>query len=342
MNFGYLAAIGLTANLLGIGIGVALALLDFGYWALVAMAFSTEFFSMLFTWVACPWRPGRPGPFSAVREMLFFGGNLAGASFVNYISAFSDRLLIGKVFGPASLGLYDRGWQLLMLPLRQINAPLTRVAVPMLSRLQDEDDRYRNAYLTALSAILLLTTPIIAACIVLSDLIVDLVLGPGWEEVAPIFRILSVGAIALPIGNTTGWLFVSQGRTREQFKWQTVDAVFKVTLIVLGLRWGITGVAWACTIRLLVNPPALFWYVGRRGPVSIADLWSALSIAGVACAIGCVAGLAIRASMPLSSPLLMAPTTVLMSGLGCLLAFATLPRTRRVLVQLGSPAGLFG
>jgi len=273
--------------------------------------------------------------------MLFFGGNLAGASFVNYVSAFADRLLIGKVFGPASLGLYDRAWQLLMLPLRQINGPLTRVAVPMLSRLQDDGDRYRRAYLTALSGILLLTTPIIAACIVLNDLIVHLVLGPGWEQVAPIFLIFAVGAVALPIGNTTGWLFVSQGRTREQLRWQGIDAVLKVILVVVGLRWGTIGVAWACSIRLLLNPPALFWYVGRRGPVSSGDLWSALATAGVSCALGCAAGISIRSSMVLTSPFLMAPVAVLVSSLVCLLVFSIHPSVRRVFSQVASPVGVF-
>ena len=149
MRFGTLALIGIISMVMGIVAAIIAAWYGAGYWALVIMQLAGAITGAIAVWVVCGWRPGLPVRRSGVREMLAFGGNLTGFNVINYFARNADNLLIGKFWGSGPLGLYSKAYGLLMLPLRQINAPLSAVAIPALSRLKDEPERYRNYYIKA-------------------------------------------------------------------------------------------------------------------------------------------------------------------------------------------------
>jgi len=280
MRFGALAVVEIVSMLAGIVTAIIAALYEAGYWSLVLMQLATAITSAIGVWVACGWRPSLPPVRrSGVRPMLAFGGHLTGFSFVNYFARNADNLLIGKFWGPGPLGLYAKAYNLLMLPLRQINAPLSAVAIPALSRLQNEPEQYRNYYLKAISIIALVTMPFVMFLIVMSKDVIQLILGPQWVEAAPIFTFLGVAALLQPIANTSGWLFISQGRANHMLQWGLIGGILAIVSIVIGLPWGALGVAACYAITgFCIRTPLLFWFVGRKGPVRHADIYKTLGL----------------------------------------------------------------
>ncbi|MCA1636363.1 MAG: lipopolysaccharide biosynthesis protein [Acidobacteria bacterium] len=217
---------------------------------------------------------GPPSRDSGVRSMLVFGGNFTGFSVINYFARNIDNVLIGRFWGSQQLGLYVKAYQLLLMPLDQINSPITTVAVPALSRLNDAPQRYRSAYLRILEKVAMLTMPGIAFMIAVSDWLVLIVLGPQWTEAGRIFAVLGIAALVQPITNTTGWLFITQGRTRHMLQWGVVGSTLIVISIVVGLPWGTLGVATSYSLVFaVVVTPLLFYFVGRSGPVRAADFY---------------------------------------------------------------------
>src|ERR1700693_4565183 len=102
-------------------------------------------------WMACGWRPGMPARRAGIRSMVAFGGNLTVFSALNYFIRNSDNVLIGWRWGAEPLGQYASAYNLMLIPLSQINAPISSVVVPALSRLQSDPVRYRSYYLRGLS-----------------------------------------------------------------------------------------------------------------------------------------------------------------------------------------------
>lgn len=265
---------------------IVAAMLGAGYWALVVQALVTAMVSALGLWMFSPWRPGRPGWSPAARSMVGFGGHLTGFQVLNYVSRNIDNLLIGRVWGAATLGLYTRAYTLLMLPIRQVNAPLASVAQPALGRLRKEPEKYRTIYLRVLEKVALVTMPGVAYLIATSDWIIRLVLGAGWEGAAPIFTWLGIAALVQPVANTTGWLFVSQERGRDMFRWGVIGSAITVAAILAGLPWGALGVAAAYAVTdLLLKTPLLFWYVGRSGPIRGVDFYRAMAVPSLAAGV---------------------------------------------------------
>ena len=320
MRFGELA----KTDVVGLAVGVAtttfLAWRGAQYWALVVGRLAEGLSVTAALWLLSRWRPGLPVRHAGIRSMLSFGGNLTGFTVTNYFARNLDNLLIGRFWGAEQLGLYSKAYQLLLLPIRQINAPLSAVSVPALSALADDSERYRQAYLRILEKIAIITMPGMAFAMATADWLVLIVLGPRWVEVAKIFAVLAASALAQPVANTAGWLFVSQDRSRDMLRWGIVGSTLIVLGIVAGLPWGVVGVAAsysATTLGLAI--PLLFWFVGRRGPVRAQDLYRATAPAFVASMA--VLGTLVGVRRLLAD---VAPMTGLAVSLGCTVLVACL------------------
>jgi O-antigen/teichoic acid export membrane protein len=256
MKFAALARIELASLISGIVATIAVAMLGGGYWSLVTLHVTAALTTLAVTWMTSNWRPGRPSWKAGVGPMMSLGRNLTGFEVVNYLARNADNLLIGWYWGAAALGQYSRAYQLLLAPLQQINAPISAVAVPALSRLQDDPDRFRRYYLTALRLIVLVTAPFSLGLIVLADVVVSILLGPQWSEAAAIFRLLGMSAIFQPVCNTAGWIYVANGRTRAMFSWGFLASASIVMSFAVGLPFGVEAVAlcYGTVVLFLVWP----------------------------------------------------------------------------------------
>jgi PST family polysaccharide transporter len=267
--------------------------------------------------------------------MLKFGRNLTGNSVLTYIARNIDNLLIGRVWGPRQLGLYARAYQLLLLPLDQISAPIDGVAVTALSRLTDDPERYRGAYLRMLEKLAMVTMPAMALMIGTSDWLVRVMLGPQWIETGKIFAILGMLGLIEPISNTMGWLLISQGRTHHVLQWGIIDAVLSIAAILAGLPWGAIGVATSYAVTgICLRKPLKFWFVMRTGPVRTKEFYQTIMASGVA-AISILAALQIfRTNVELSKPFWGIVISAAIAAVVSLLSFSILPSGRRALTDV--------
>ena len=274
MRFHYLAVLDVVSLALGVVSAISLAILLRSYWALFALPLVTTLTTAVGAWAGSGFVPGRPRRERDLRDLLHMGGGIAGFNIFNFIARNLDNVLIGHAWGDAALGLYDRAYKLLLFPLQQINAPLARVMMPTLARLQHDPVNYRIAYLRSVQMLLLVTQPGIVFTIATADTLVPVLLGEQWRAVAPIFQWLGIAALQQSTSASTGWLFVSQGRSQEYMHWGAFNAATSTAAFFAGLPWGPVGVAAAYSItQIFPRMPVLWWMATRRGPVRLRDLY---------------------------------------------------------------------
>ena len=275
MRFSTVALIDVTAMFVGFLIGCILAWRGFGYWALVAQQVSNSTADLLLTWSCSRWRPNLPQRNTGVRPLLNFGAHLTVADFVGRLSVTSDNILIGRFFGAVPLGLYTRAAILLQRPLDQVFAPVTAVLDPVLARLQNDPERYRQAFLRSYAALAMVTFTFAALCLALAQPIVLVILGPKWVGVIPLFSGFALVAISSPMSNPVCWIYQSQGRGRDQLHNHTLGGLITVAAYLLGLHWGPLGIIVSFAITsMVIRMPLVYYIAGRRGPVSTSDLWA--------------------------------------------------------------------
>ncbi len=267
MQFGALAVLDVGAGAASLALSAMTALVFHSYWALYVGSMAQTLIPALGAWIATGWRPSMPARHSGARTALHFGSNVTGFNVGNYISRNFDNVLIARAWGEHSLGLYDRAYKLMLLPLQQINAPIAKVMLPVLSQTAHDPERYNVAYLQVMSQMLLITLPGIAFMVGTADVLVPLLLGRQFADAAPIFVALGLASFCQALNNSIGWLFISQHRTREYMFWGLFNSVICVAGFVIGLPYGPVGVAAGYATGEVLRTPLSWWLVTRKGPV---------------------------------------------------------------------------
>jgi len=334
MRFFVLSIIAFLAMTIGYIGSIVFAWSGAGYWALVFGQLVLLFTNAVGVWLTCRWIPGWPKWSPEVRSMLSFGGNITGYATVNYFAKNADNLLIGRFRGPQDLGFYTKSSQILGLPTDQINEPVMSVAIPALSRLAHDPERYRDAYRRMVEKVLMFAMPAVALMIGTSDWLVRIILGPQWGGTARILMVMGVSFLFQPLVSTGGWLLVTQGRTREMLSWSLLGAPISILSIVIGLKWGAFGVAASYSLaRTLIINPLMFWYIGRSGPVKTADFYRLLApfISGsLMVVLGC---LVVRLVFQPSNPLIGITICSVVGGLCFLIALWIIPSGRLAILD---------
>ena len=272
LQFRRLARVELVSSAVSTAAAITVALLGGGMWALVTLNVSYVLARSLQLWKASGWRPGPPRRAAGLWSLLTFGGHLSVFNVVNYTARNADNVLIGRFVGADALGLYDRAYRLLMLPLQQVNGPVSRVAVPTLSRLVHEDARLRRYYVTAVGGVSLASMPLMAVAAVLASPLVVVVLGDQWAPAAPIFRALAIVGLVDTVAQTNGWLYSATGRTKQQAQWALISRPLVVLGFIAGLPWGPLGVAIGyAVVGIALTVPGFAWSV-HGTPVTLTDI----------------------------------------------------------------------
>jgi len=275
MRFGTLVGIQIASQVVTLLVTIILACLGWRYWALVGGMLASALAGTLLTFLFCPWIPGPMRKGTGVRNMLKFGGHVTGFNFVNYFARNADNILIGKFIGPEALGIYARAYQLLMLPITMMSGPLSNVAVPALCRLKEDRERLHRYYLHILYMLSLLAGPIVGIAFLASKDIVIILLGPTWAPVGDVFKYLTIGGLLQPLYNTQAWLHLAVGRADRVLIWGLIGTPIIVGSFLVGLIWGINGVAFCYSMAIIVTTIGSLSYAGQSAGLSS---WKMLSV----------------------------------------------------------------
>jgi O-antigen/teichoic acid export membrane protein len=250
-----------------------------------------------------------------------------------------DNLLIGWYSGARALGLYTKAYQMLLVPAQQFSTPLAGVAVPTLSRLQLDSQRYNSYYHRSLLLSAATGMPLIAFLFVSADWLVPLLLGNHWVESVPMFRALALAAFISPLDFGSAWIVISLGRTGRQIKWAPFATIFTLIGFFIGIRWGTVGVAMSFSLcRALLIIPKLI-YCSEGSPIRWIEVIQNVSRPGLAALVAGAALFALTRQLSLATQGLAGlAVSCLFFGLMYIGTWLALPGGRRTLWSLISLA----
>jgi O-antigen/teichoic acid export membrane protein len=258
MDFKRLIQIEIISGIASGFISICMALGGMGVWSLVYRLLMQTAFSTIMLWIFSEWRPVLCWSRISFNELLGFSSNLFGFKLVNYWSRNIDNLLVGKFLSSSALGIYSRAYSLMMLPISQISSVVYRVMFPALSKIQNDIKHVKEVYLHSTRLIALVTFPLMVGLFIVSKPFIITIYTEKWSEVIPILQIFCFTGLVQSIGTTVGWIYTSQGRTDIMFKWGIFSGIIRLITFIIGLKWGITGVA----IAYVLTDHLILWYPG--------------------------------------------------------------------------------
>lgn len=334
MYFGTLTVMDFGCSLIGYTTAVFMAWQGYGYWSLIWMHVSSAIADFAVSLLVTRWRPGLPVRGSGAGGMVLFGIKLTGYSIVRYVSGSLDNALIGWYSGAAALGIYSKSRDVTGQIISYAQSPFNAIGVPSLSRLTQQPEQYRRTFhrLTEKIVLISLVASVLIACTAHET--IRILLGPKWTGAGPVLAILAVMIYTEAVYACVNWLFISQGRGGQLFKYGVFDASSRVIAVLIGFPWGILGIAAALALLAFVKMPVQIWYACRQGPVRQSDVYSMLAPMVAAAAAGLAVVLAVRWAYPVEHPAVAIGIAGAALILTMFIVLLLTPSGRRVLLDL--------
>jgi teichuronic acid exporter len=239
MRFKELSIISLISNLMSGIIGVIFALKDFGVWSLVIQQLSNSCFSMIGFYIKAKWFPILYFKLNSIRSMLRFGFYMFLSGFLDGIFSRIDIFLIGKVFSPATLGMYTRA-QGLDSQIRILSASsLTGVLFPMFTKMKHDKEELKKLYYKFFELVSFSFCFFGGFFFLNADFMFKVLFGPQWSEAVVYFQYLILAGFAYPLSSLTLSLIESQGNSKNFFRVEIIKKVLLTPTYFIAFYYGI-------------------------------------------------------------------------------------------------------
>lgn len=207
--------------------------------------------------------------FREAKSFLKIGLFQTGAQILDFFSSKMDIILISKFFGTEDLGIYNLAKELVMKPIALIGQIVSKVSLPLFSKIQSDVLFLKKTYITVIKSLTLVTFPILALFYLCSDQVVTLFYGVNYHEVAPLFKILIFYSLVMAVASPSSTLSIAKGRTNLNFYWTIILLFFNTIIIIIASKFSITAVAYGVSITAFLSY-YLYWklVIGKLVPLS--------------------------------------------------------------------------
>jgi O-antigen/teichoic acid export membrane protein len=233
----------MAAVLVGGATALTLALAGAGSWAVVSNSLALMTTSCILVWMFVSWRPRLVFSRSSMADLGGDGARVLGTNFVTCVQLYSDKFLIGRHLGSGAVGIYSLATQLMFTPVVNIAYPLQYVLFPVMASIQHEAERLNAAWLRVKRVSVAVMAPIFVCFLVIAPDLVVTVFGSKWEDSVPILQLLSIAGVAYSLTTQNWTLLVVRERTGVLLGLTILNAAVVVLAVVVGLSWGVNGVA---------------------------------------------------------------------------------------------------
>ncbi len=274
LDFRSLAIIEIISYVIGYGlIGVILASSGLGVWSLVVASLSQSTLTVSLSYLYSRHEVALTFEWKFYRPLYSFGSRVSVISFLEFIGSNLDTLVIGRFLGTTPLGIYNRAFMLVNLPMQYATSGFSRVLLPSFSTIQKEIPRIRKAYL---SSIMLVGSFLIPTCVGImgsSREIVLLLLGDTWAAAIPVLSILALATPLNLLSHLGGVACEATATLNIKFLIQTAYLVILGTLFYFLKNLGIVGFAMAVVIAEFIRHIGYIFVMERLFQINTREMF---------------------------------------------------------------------
>jgi O-antigen/teichoic acid export membrane protein len=206
-----------------------------------------------------------------LRSILPFSVRIFSSNALAFLSRNADNVMVGRFLGVKSLSLYSMAYRVLVIPVQMVGQTMNRVAFPTFSRLADQRERLAEGLLKTTELLAFAAVPVMSLVAVAAPELVAIVLGQAWAAAAPVLTILAIAGARETVFSVTHSLMRALGRGKLILRYELLATGCQVSGIVVGLQFGVTGVALGLTAAGFLLVPVLLVIQRRLTGVKISS-----------------------------------------------------------------------
>ncbi|AMJ86439.1 lipopolysaccharide biosynthesis protein [Alteromonas sp. Mac1] len=251
----------MISSVLAMVSAILLAILDFGFWSLVAQQLILAFLRLVIIYRQSN-LPIRLGFYLSHFKPLFsFSVYVFCTQCLRQTAVQADKLVVGKFLDSASLGLYTRAYQLMLFPINNISRVLANVMFPVMSKMQNDRQKVASVYLKVVRSISFITFPLMLGLMVVAEEFVVLVYGEAWRDMGVYLSFFCIIGLIMSIATITGSIYLALGMSKLQFKINIINQPLQIIGFLIGIQYGIQGLFVGYFTAYLLSAIITWWNV---------------------------------------------------------------------------------
>lgn len=256
IDFKSRAKISIVSTLLTGAIGLWMAYSGYGVWALVVQNVFSGVIRTVMLWIIVKWHPRLVFSWKSFKELFSFGSKLLASGLLDTLYNNIYTLVIGKVFSPSTLGVYSRANSLAQFPSSNITGVLQGVTFPVLSEIQNDEERLASAYKHFLRLSAFVVFPLMVGLAAVADPFIRVVLTDKWSGSIYLLQIICFQMMWYPIHAINLNILQVKGRSDYFLKLEIIKKVQGVLMLCITVPMGIVAMCYGSVISSVV---CLLW-----------------------------------------------------------------------------------
>ena len=220
-------------------IGISMAYMGYGVWALVWQQLSSNFFISIVLWFTVKWRPKLMFSPSRLKDLFTFGWKLLISSLIDTIYNNIYGLVIGRVYSSEMLAYYKKGGQFPHIIVSNVNGSILSVLFPALSSVQGDRKRMKAMVRRSIVTSSFLIFPAMSGLIVCAELIIKIILTDKWLPAVPFMQIICISYALWPIHTVNLQAINALGRSDIFLKLELIKKIIGVSVLCISIKYGI-------------------------------------------------------------------------------------------------------
>jgi len=234
-------------------VGISMAYLGFGVWALVGQYVVNAGIDTLVLWYTVKWRPHLMFSWKRLKGLLSYGWKLLAVSLINTVYGNVRQLIIGKLYMPEDLAFYNKGKQFPSLFDSNINSSIDSVLLPTMAAEQDDIATIKRITRRSIKTSTFIMAPILVGLAVCGDALIGMVLTDKWLPCVPYMRIFCITFIFSPMFTANYNAFKAVGRSDMYLKVSIISKCFGVLILIASMKYGVMIMAYGLLVSNVIS-----------------------------------------------------------------------------------------
>ncbi len=225
-------------------IGVWMAYAGYGVWALVTQSIVSAGLRTVLLWAYVRWVPLLTFSWQSFRRLFSFGSKLLASALLDTLYCNIYPLVIGKFFSATDLGVYSRANGLAQYPSSNLTSVLQGVTFPVLSSIQNDEERLADAYKRLLRTSVFIIFPLMIGLAATADPLIRIVLTDRWEGAIYLLQILCFALMWYPVHAINLNLLQVKGRSDYFLKLEIIKKILGISILCITIPLGLVAMCY--------------------------------------------------------------------------------------------------
>ena len=263
LNFKAKMMINVSSQVIAGVIAIIAAYHGFGVWSLVIQHILSAVITLVLLWIVSPWRPRGKWSKCSFGYLWGYGSKILASALLNTVYGNIYPIIIGKLYSAADLGQYTRANGYAALPSTGLTNVLQQVTFPVLSQIQNDDERLGNSYRRMLRFSVFIVFPIMIGMAALAYPLVITLVTDKWSECVPYLQVICFASMWYPVHAINLNLLQVKGRSDLFLRLEIIKKIIITIAIFICVPFGIMGICVGAIFTSIICVVINTYYTGK-------------------------------------------------------------------------------